>query len=374
MQGVAYPLMVYRLTGSASLLGLVALSGVIPHIFMSIFGGVIADRLQKKNVLLIGLGSFTVLSFTVAMLLTLGILNSSTWPILMGATICQMSLMGLLMPARHSILRELVGTEMLMNAVSLNMLGQNLWQMMAPAAAGFLIAGFGFEFVYWLMTGIYGLGTFFIFRMQYAPVRPVHTKNPIENLKDGFKYVAVQHNILWLLMLMLAGVLFARPYTQLMPIFVDDIFKVGAQGMGMLLSFAGFGALGGSLIVASLPNRRRGQILLIGSGILGLALACFAFSSSWYLSLAFMVFVGLGLTCNAALTNTLIQTHTQEEYRGRVMGIYDMQMSFNNLAVFVGGVLTDWVGVQWALGGFGLVLVGINALALAFLRRIRDLD
>jgi MFS family permease len=160
----------------------------------------------------------------------------------------------------------------------------------------------------------------------------------------------------------------------LMPIFTDDILKVGASGLGLLISISGAGAILGSLVLASLPNKRRGIMLLISAFILGVALAGFSFSSSWYLSMVLIVFVGLGQAGRMALGNTLIQYYVDDEYRGRVMSIYVMQFGLTSFGGFAAGMIAEAVGPQWALGGFAMVLVLVSLLVLAFLPRLRRLD
>jgi MFS family permease len=159
-----------------------------------------------------------------------------------------------------------------------------------------------------------------------------------------------------------------------MPIFADDILNVGASGLGLLISISGVGAILGSLVLASLPNKRRGIMLLVSAFILGVALLGFSFSGSWYLSLGLIVFVGLGQAGRMALGNTLIQYYVDDEYRGRVMSIYVMQFGLTSFGGFAAGMMAEVMGAQWALGGFAMVLVLVSLLALALLPRLRRLD
>jgi len=134
------------------------------------------------------------------------------------------------------------------------------------------------------------------------------------------------------------------------------------------------GAIAGSLVLASLPNKRRGIMLLFSGFILGVALVGFSFSNSWYLSLVLIVFVGLGQAGRMALGNTLIQYYVDDEYRGRVMSVYMMEFGMTSFASFAAGMMAEAIGAQWALGGFAIVLVFLSILALIFLSRVRRLD
>ena len=151
MQMVARGFLVYQLTGSTAILGGMSLAATIPMLFLSLFGGVIAERVQKKFVMLVGQASSAVVALGVALALTLGYLSTEhtgSWWILVVAGVLQGTIMGLMMPSRQAIIPEIVGEEGLMNAVSLNVLGMNTLRIIAPAATGFIIGAFNFEAVY----------------------------------------------------------------------------------------------------------------------------------------------------------------------------------------------------------------------------------
>ena len=377
MQLVARSLLIYRLTGSAAILGAVSLANALPMLCLSLFGGVIADRVHKKYVLLIGQASSAVVALGIALSLTLGYLSperAGSWWILIFASLCQGTIMGLMIPSRQAIIPEIVGEEQLMNAVALNSLGMNLFRLMAPAAAGFLIDAFDFKAVYYIMTGTYLVAVGFVSFMPLTSTMSIRGGGALADIKEGFKYIFRETTILLILVVVLVIVLLSRPYTMMMPIFADDILKVGASGMGVLLSISGIGAMIGSLTLATLPNKKRGLILLVSSFILGLALAGFSFSSSWYLSLTLIALVGLGQAARMTLGNTLLMHYTEDKYRGRVMSFYEMDHGLTSLGTFGVGLLAEAAGVQWAVGGFAMILVFLSVLTLAFVPRVRRLD
>ena len=157
-------------------------------------------------------------------------------------------------------------------------------------------------------------------------------------------------------------------------IFTEDILKVGASGMGVLMAVSGIGSVVISLIFASLPNKRRGLLMLASSLLLGIALTAFSFSSSWPLSLVLMLFVGLGQGGQAAMSNTLLQYYTEAEYLGRVMSIISMSAGLGAITTVAAGLLAETLGAQWAIGGFAIVLIFIIILTLVFAPRLRRLD
>ena len=377
MQMMARSLLIYRLTGSAAILGAMSFAHAVPMLLLSLVGGVIADRVQKKYVIIAGQVGSAAVSLGVALALTLGYLSverAGSWWILVVASILQGTIMGLMMPSRQAIMREIVSVEQLMNAVSLTTMGMNALRLFAPALTGFLIDAFDFEAVYYVMTASYLMGVVFIAFMPPTSTITLRHGSALTNIKEGLNYIRHETTLLLILAFTLFAVLLSMPYFILMPIFADDILKVGATGMGWLMSISGIGAIIGSITLASLPNKKRGLMLLASGVIMGLALVSFSFSNSYSLSLALMVFVGLGQTGRMTLANTLLQYYVEDEYRGRVMSIYIMQFGLSSFGAFAAGLIAETMGVQWAVGGFAMALVFLSILALTCFPRLRNLD
>jgi len=377
MQIIARSFLVYRLTGSAAILALMSVFHAVPMLFFSIFGGVIADRVQKKYVLLAGQIGSAVVSLGIALALSQGYLGADkagSWWILGVASVLQGTIMALMMPSRQAIMPEIVGDEHLTNAVALNTMGMNALRLAAPAAAGFLIDAFGFEAVYFTMTGLYVMATVFIVPMPLTSTMAIKGQGALGSVIAGFRYIRHETTILLILGILLVSVVLSMPYMPLMVIFADDILKVGASGAGILSSVSGAGAIIASIILASLPDRKRGAMLLLSGLIMGLALVGFAFSRSWYLSLGTIVFVGLGQTALMTMGMSLLLQYVEDEYRGRVMSIFIMQFGFTSFGTFLAGLLTESVGVQWAVGSFAMILTLLSTLALVFISRVRKLD
>ena len=383
MQMMARSLLIYEITGSGTILGVMALANAGPMLFFSLFGGVIADRVQKKYVLLVGQATSGLVSLGIALALVFGFLSDAiagSWWILVAASLAQGTIMGLMMPARQAMIAEIVGEEQLMNAVALNTFGMNMNRLMMPALAGFFIDGFGFESIYFGMTGMYLMAVSFISLMPKTGTVTLRGRGAMQDVKDGLKYVQHEKTILMILVVTFFTVLFSMSYMMLLPVFTEDILDVGAQGMGILISVSGIGAMAGSIFLASMPNKKRGLMFIIGSLILGLSLVGFSFSSYWFpsiawpLALGFIVFVGVGQTARMTLGNTLLQYYVQDEYRGRVMSLYMMEFGLTSFGVFLAGVMTDIVGVRWSVGGMAIMLVILSIYLLLFVPRLRKLD
>jgi MFS family permease len=383
MQMIARSLLVFQLTGSGTALGVMALGNALPMLFFSLFGGVIADRVQKKYVLLWGQAGNGVVSLVVAFALVSGLMSeerSGSWILLVIAALFQGTIMGLMMPSRQAMIAEIVGEEDLMNAVALNTFGMNALRLLAPVPVGFMIYVWDYGAVYFAMTAMYAMATFFVALMPKTGTITLQGKGAIQDVKDGLVYVRNEPTLLLILVVTFIVVLLSMPYMMLLPALTEDVLLVDSRGFGVLLSISGIGAMAGSLVLASLPNKRRGLMLMLGSLVLGIALIGLFFSSSWFpslswpLALFFIVFVGLGQTTRMTLGNTLLQYYVKEEFRGRVMALYFMEFGLTSFGVFFTGVLTDVIGVQWSVGGLAIILVIFCIFVLIFSPRLRKLD
>lgn len=378
VNNTASSLLAYRLTGSAAILGTVALAQAIPWVLLSLMGGVIADRMQKKYVIMAGQGINGIVRLGVFLLLILGYVskvNTGSWWVLVAASAFQGAVMGLVQPARQSIIPQLVGEGRLMNALSLSSMAQNTLRLFAPALTGFLIEAFDFAPAFGIMAGLYFISMIFMFFVPNVRTAAASgSRNALANINEGLKYIRHEIPILLILINTFAVACLILPYSQLMPIFTEDILKVGARGLGILMSVSGVGALIISIIVSSLPNKKRGLTLLVSTILFALAEVGFSFSASWPLSMTMVFFLGMGTTMGSIMSNTLVQYYVKEEYRGRVMSLYMMQLGMTSFGVFVGGMLANSIGAPWTLGGFAMVIIFLSILMLAFFPKLRRLD
>ena len=371
MQMMARAWFIYDLTGSAAMLGAVALASAAPMLFLALFGGVMADRVEKKYVMVAGQAASGVIALGVALAISLDVITPSY---LILAGVLQGIVMGLMMPSRQAVIPEIVGEEGLMNAVSLNAAGMNVNRLLAPAVAGFLISQMGIAGVYYAMTGLYVLATFFVAALPRTGITSLRGGGALTHLKEGVRYIRHNTTILAVLLLTLITVILSMPYMFLLPIFTEDILDVGPQGLGVLISVSGVGAIAGSLIIASLGNRNRGRLLLLSCLVLGLSLIGFS-ASTWYLlSILLVIPIGFGQAGRMALSNTLVQAYADHEHRGRVMSFYMMEFGLMSFATFGVSILAEFIGIQWALGGMAGLLILVTLYYFAFVPGIRRLD
>ncbi|HSW57935.1 MAG TPA: MFS transporter [Dehalococcoidales bacterium] len=377
MQMVTNSLLAYRVTGSAAILGIVALANAIPVLVLSLLGGVAVDRFQKKTLLQIGQAGAMLVSLVIGFCLVTGYLsveNPESWLILLGTSIFQGIIAAFVMTARQSIIPELVSRKDLMNAVSLNTMGMNIFRLASPALAGLIIDFISFEAVYFIMAGLFASGVIFNAFLPRTRIPPARGTNPIQDIKEGFQYMRGKYVIIFLLSFAFSFIVLFIPFQNLLPVFSESVLRVGATGLGVLMSISGAGALLASFVFATIPSRKRGLVHLLSTLLVSVALLFFCFSSNWTFSLILMIFIGIGQTGHVTTGTTLLQTHTEPQYLGRVMSIMMMNWGLSGLGTFLAGFMAHGIGIQWAIGGFAAILTAFSLAALLFMPKIRNLE
>jgi MFS family permease len=379
MQNLARSLLIFELTGSGTILGLMSLAGSIPMVLLSLYGGALADRLDKRAVLIWGQLSTGLLSAAVGVLLTTGYLSAAhpgSWWVLVLSSAVQGVVFGIIMPSRASILPEIVGTEDLMNAISLSNLGMNFFRIAAPAATGFIIAAWGYASVYYIMTVFYVFSAVSMLWVPKIPPRAAQGRSAMHEVGDGLRYLRKETVIMLVLAFTLITTILGQPFNMLLPMFTEspDLLNVGAEGTGVLLGVSGIGAIIVSLGLAAMPNRRRGAIMLWMGLVLALSLIGFSFINAWVPALLLVVFIGAGQTGQLAIGSALVQLYVDPVYRGRVMSFQMLGFGLSSLGTVFGGVLADSLGIQWSVGALAIVLAVITVFILFFGTRLRQLD
>jgi MFS family permease len=378
MQLIARSLLIYRITDSATILGLMTLAFALPVVILSYYGGSIADRYPKRTVMQIGYFVSTVLAISVGIAIQIGYLGTSrgdSWWLLFVSSLIQGIVLALTIPSQQSIIAELVPPKQIQNAVALNSLGQNVIRMIGPAIAGLIIEFAGFEYVYFVTGGLSCLGLLLLWFLPAVKRSVGKMESTFQSLKAGISYLRRDVTIMLILGIALVVFMFGMPYFTMLPIFADDILQVGASGMGLLLAVNGGGAVLGSLIMAWHPPRNRGKILLWAICFMSLGTIAFSFSTVWQFSLALMAMMGLTMALFGATTNALLLNYTTKEYHGRIMSIFMMQNGLMSLGATLAGVIADSIGsVQWAVGGMAMVLAAASVIGLVSLKRILRLD
>ena len=360
--------LVFEITGSYEKLGWMTAAGGLVGLIAAPLGGVVADRVrQKTHVIQVSGVCNMFVTLWVAWLIAEG---SLLFEHLLIASILQGIIMNAMMPSRQALTKDVVGLDLMTNAIALSTSGMNTARLLLPGLAGGLVAALGggdgnidpAKWIYLLMSVLYLFATLTMFKVRVADNEGAGGPNlPILlELKHGFDYVLRTPIIFMLLGTNFLMVFFSLTYFMLLPGFVKDVLDAGPDKLGMLISISGMGSLVGSLLVASLPNKRRARILLYGALMMGIALLGFAASTHYWLSVFLLTFVGFGQAARMSLSNVLIQTYVADEFRGRVMSIYMLEMSILSIALYPISVAADIFGPQWAVGisaAFLIVLV-----------------
>jgi MFS family permease len=365
LQQIAMSWLVYRLTNSAFLLGVVSFSGLFPIFLCTPFAGVLSDRLNNRHILI----TTQTLAMIQAFILSILVLTNSiaVWHII-ALSIFMGIINGFDMPTRQAFVVQLVeNREDLSNAIALNSATFNGARFIGPSIGGILIALVG-EGLCFLLNGISYIAVIIALIMitTSPPKYNPNQKKFFAGLKEGFKF-AFGYLPIRVIMLFIALIsITAMPYTVVMPIFAKDILRGGSHTLGFLMTAAGAGALLGALYLASRKTvQGLERIIPIAAAVFGVGLILFSFSRYLWLSLILLFFIGMGMMIQIASSNTILQTIVDDEKRGRVMSIYTM--SFIGLAPFgslLAGSVADWIGVQTTvmIGGFcclaGAIIVG----------------
>ncbi|MBA2452390.1 MAG: MFS transporter [Chloroflexia bacterium] len=353
----------YDLTGSAAAIGFVTLGFGVPMLLFALIGGVVADRVSKRRVIMITQAIIGLCAVALAVLVLTGLI--SIW--LMTAVAFVMgTCFAFNMPARQSFVAEIISRKRLMNAIALNNAGMNMSRVVGPALAGFLIGKpwVGIGGIYILMACMYAFVVASLFRVRDRGASPNPGKiSGYRSLLDGLSYIKGNSVVLALLMLAFAPVILGMPYQALMPVFAEDVFNVGASGLGWLLAVNGIGALLGSLGVASMSGASRRGLIQLGLGVtFGASIAIFAFSTRFEVALLALLVVGASSAAYMALNSTLVMDKAEPEYHGRVMSVYMLTFSAMPLAVTPFGAMSDAFGAPLVIGIGGLMLVAVVAV------------
>jgi len=352
MQIVAEAWLVYRLTGSAALLGAAGFASQIPVLFLATLGGTVADRFNRRRIMIVTQTASMILPLILAALVFTG--RVQVWHIFtLAAALGVVNAFDV--PARQSFVVEMVGKDDLVNAIALNSSIFNAARAIGPAVAGILVASVGEGWCFLLNGLSYSAVITGLLLMRLPPrMQRERPKPAFADLTHGFKYVRSTMPVRDLL-LMVGLVSFAGfPYSTLMPIFAEEILHGGARGLGLLMASAGVGSLAGALTLASRSSiRGLGRVVAASALVFGIALTAFSFSKVFWLSALILPIVGMSMITQAASTNTLIQSMVPDEMRGRVMAIYAMM--FMGMSP-VGALVEGWVAER--IGAPHTVMIG----------------
>jgi MFS family permease len=360
MQLTTLGYLVVQLAGSAAVaaldVGILGASSAIPVLLLSPLAGAVADRFPRRRILLITnsievLGAFTLAVLTSTHRLVL-------WEIVIIAGIRSTG-QSFDAPARQSWVSLLVPREYLGNAIGLNSVAFNAPSVIGPPIAGFLILAIGAAYSFYLNSFLTLAVVVVLLFMKPSPPSSTKRENLFASMAAGIRFVARNHALRSIVLLLLAVCLFVRPYQQLMPAYAAHVVHVDAHGLGFMLAAIGGGALCGSIVTATVGSGRRGIVWFAGALLMGIGVIVLGSVRSYGVALAVLPFVGLAVLTFAGNTNVLLQSLSPEDMRGRVVSLFTM--------VILGGVpagslllgsLASVIGLPASLTAGGIVALG----------------
>ncbi len=370
MQIVAQGLLAYQLTGSYASVGIVMLGSGIPQMFLSLVGGAVADRVNKRN-LVIGVQFGTaMLALAIAVLTATDVI---TIPILFVAGVIQGTLFAFNLPARQALLAEIVPHDQLVNAVALNNVAMNSTRVAGPAVAGIMIAAWGVEAAFFAQAFMYLFVIGFLVRL---PASTSHLEGAAQRgsvfneITIGLRYIWDSPTLRLLMVMAFVPTLLGMPYFTLLPGFAVDELGLEADSYGFMFTVTGIGAIVGSIAIATLTDFPRKGLLQIGAGagfgislvLLGILSVAFGYGGA----IAALIVLGLCSTMYQTLNATMVMSEARPEFYGRVMSVYMLTFSVFPLMATPIGVVADAISASTTflvLGGG--ILAFIAAITLA---------
>ena len=357
VQIVAQGWLALELSNDAFIVGVVSAAGSFPVLVFSLYGGVIADRYDKRKLVMIGQG---LLALEAAVLWWFVMSGTITIPWLIALATFAGVVSAFEIPARQALLIELVVREDLMDAIALNTSAFNLARILGPSIAAAVIASAGLAWCFGLNALSFSAVLAGLFLLRLPPyVRPVDRPSPMAGLREGIAYMFATTEIIVVMRMVSVFSVFGVPYLTLMPVFAREALGLGASGYGLLMTITGVGALSGALFLAAVGGRiQRGRLFAAAS--IAFPLMILAMSATRQAPVAGFVLLlcGLFMILQTALANGILQAIVPDELRGRVMAAYVVvYVGFAPIGSFTGGVVARAVGIEWTLAAGGAVML-----------------
>lgn len=384
MQIIARGWLVYTMTSSAMDLAWVTLSFMFPTVVLSLLGGVLADRLPKRRIIVAAQTLNCIATVIMGVIIITG--RVEFWDFIWFGFF-NGSILALSMPARQAFVPELIPQHLIFTAMALNTTSWNLSRITGPALAGFLIAwvaagdttsAYGVGIVYFMISGLYFLSaiTMLMVRKRGLSKQESAQKSPLHDVLEGLRYVWTNPPVLGLIFLSIVPFLFGMPLTTLLPAFNEDILAGGADDLGLLMSAMGVGAIAGSLMLATIGEVRQKAGWLVGSCVgWGAFTVAFGFAQSVIFAAFLVGCIGFVSAWNMSLNRGLLQMQVDDHMRGRIMSVDMMAHGLMPLGVIPISIIAERYDVAIALSIAGLAFI-VSVIALALLsnsvRRVDD--
>jgi len=363
MQQVGQGWLALELSNSAFAVGVVSAAGSLPILLFSLYAGVIVDRRDKLRLVTI---TQILLSIEAAALWWLVWSGHITIPYLVILALIQGLISSVEIPARQSMIVDLVGREDVVDAIALNSGGFNLARIVGPSIAAAVIAGAGLAWCFGInaLSYIAVIGCLAAIRLpKFVPAETIGAAR--EGFQEGITYMRSRRDITGIMGLIAVYSIFGLQYLTMMPVFARDVLHTDAGGYGLLVSLVGVGALGGALALAALSSRiRRGKLFMWSAFSFAILLILFSFVRVAAIAGLLLIFIGLAMMINGALANGMLQQIVPDELRGRVMAAYVfVYVGFAPIGSLIAGAVAHAMNVQVAIGGGAAIMLAYSGWA-----------
>ena len=372
-QGVVRAWLAFKLTDSELALGLITMSVAIPMFFIAPIGGVISDRVDRRNLILVGQSLVLINELVVATLLMMDKLQF--WHLMTAATIMGCAF-PFIMPARAALVVNIVGKLNLGKAIGINMAGMNTTRILGPAAAGLLIDIVGVSNTYLVAVTLYAVGILFMFQVDKFPAdAKAREAGVFKSVVEGASYVAKNKLVLVLLLFGLVPMFLAMPFQNLLVVFAEKIWDVGSRGLGLLSALGGFGGVLGSLWVAHVGNsKHRLGWMMTSMMIFGTFLMGFSFSPYFFLALPLIFVANCFASIFGTFNNTAIQLVIPDHVRGRISSFLMMSFSLPMLGTLPVSAVAEIYGAPLAVGGASILAMAVALIFFTFSPALRNMN
>lgn len=358
MDQIALNWLVLTMTDSAVYLGILQFCRGLPIVLFTLIGGAIADRFERHRVMMVSQTVAMILAFVLALIAQFG---GSIWMVLLVAALRGTAL-SFNLPARQALISQLVPREDLMSAISVNSMTLNLSRIVGPAIGGVLIATVGVAGAFYVNGASFLAVIFALSKMAHIPAPKREPEQVLKSVASGLRYAWRDDVVRSLLFVALVPLIVGMSYQPIISVFARDVLNIGSVGLGYMTSAAGLGAIIGSLTAASITGSLpRGWYMFGGVFIFGFALVAFANSTLVPLSLLALVFVGIGSSSYQSVNNTLLQQHTPDSMRGRIMSLLFLQRGLIPLGSLIAGFGIQIFGPAPTMTVFGITLILLGA-------------
>jgi MFS family permease len=361
MHSVAQSWLVYSLTRSPLYLGIIASLSSLPILFLSIFGGMVADRYPKRNILIITQIMSIIPALVIAILTDKNLIT--IWHL--GVTATFLGIVNAFdLPARQAFLGEVVSKGDITNAIALNSTAFNGARIIGPLIAGFIISHIGIPACFYINAISFIPVILALSRIEARGVMKAYKGNILSDITDSWRFIIREKSIFYILFLIAIFSLFGIPYITLLPVLASDVLKEGVRGLSFLVASAGAGSFTGALMIALKGEIRRTDIyLIIAAIVFSFGIFLVPYSRNLYLSMFFIYFAGWGIVSFLATSNSFIQHTVTDAIRGRVMSLYTLVfLGFAPIGNSVIGFSAHKIGTVLSLKLFALLCIAGSLL------------